>query len=45
MLLELVKVGYNQQLIGRACAIAVVFFIAVVVFTLLQRRVVREDES
>ncbi|NEM92296.1 carbohydrate ABC transporter permease [Galbitalea soli] len=45
MLLELVKVGYDQQLIGRACAIAVVFFLAVVAFTLLQRRVIKEDES
>lgn len=45
MLLELVSTGYDRQLIARACAIAVVFFISVIAFTLLQRRFVRERES
>ena len=45
MLLELVKVGYERQQIARACAIAVVFFVFVVVFTGLQRIFVREGAS
>ncbi len=45
MLLELVQVGYERQQIGRACAIAVVFFVFVVGFAGLQRWIVREDAS
>jgi len=44
MLFELVKVGYDLQLVARACAIAVIFFLSVVIFTLVQRRFIRESE-
>ena len=45
MLLELVKVGYERQQVARACAIAVVFFTFVVVITVFQRLVIKEDET
>jgi multiple sugar transport system permease protein len=43
MMLHMVDVGFSSQLIGRASAVAVVFFVIVLVLTLLQRRFIREE--
>jgi multiple sugar transport system permease protein len=43
MLVELVNVGYERNQIAQASAIAVVFFTIVLLLTLIQRRLVKED--
>ena len=43
MMLHMVDIGFSSQLIGRASAVAVVFFAIVLVLTLLQRRFIREE--
>ena len=43
MMLELVETGFGAQAIGRGAAIAVVFFVIVLVLTLIQRRFIREE--
>jgi len=43
MMLEMVETGFGQQQIGRASAVAVIFFLIVLVVTLIQRRFVREE--
>jgi multiple sugar transport system permease protein len=43
MMLELVETGFGRQQIGRGAAIAVVFFLIVLLVTLVQRRFVREE--
>ena len=43
MMLHMVDIGFSSQLIGRASAVAVVFFVIVLVLTLLQRRFIREE--
>jgi multiple sugar transport system permease protein len=43
MMLELVETGFGRQQIGRGSAIAVVFFLIVLLVTLVQRRFVREE--
>jgi multiple sugar transport system permease protein len=42
MMLQLVETGYGRQQIGRASAIAVIFFLIVLGVTLVQRRFARE---
>jgi ABC-type sugar transport system permease subunit len=42
-MLHLVETGFGGQAIGRASAVAVIFFILVLVLTLIQRRFIRED--
>ena len=44
-MLHMVDTGFNRQAIGRGSAIAVVFFVLVLVITLLQRRFLREEEA
>jgi multiple sugar transport system permease protein len=43
MMLHLVETGFGGQAIGRASAVAVIFFILVLVLTLIQRRFIREE--
>lgn len=43
MMLELVETGFGTQAIGRGAAIAVIFFVIVLVLTLVQRRFIREE--
>jgi multiple sugar transport system permease protein len=43
MMLHMVDIGYSSQLIGRASAVAVVFFVIVLVLTMIQRRFIREE--
>lgn len=45
MMLEMVQVGFEEQRIGRASAIAVVFFLIVLVLTLVQRRFLHESDA
>lgn len=45
MMLEMVRVGFEEQSIGRASAIAVLFFLIVLLLTLLQRRFLRESDA
>jgi multiple sugar transport system permease protein len=44
-MVEMVDVGYGRQAIGRASAVAVVFFLIVLAITLLQRRFLREERE
>lgn len=43
MMLQIVKVGFSQQRIGQASAIAVIFFLIVLGVSLVQRFLVREE--
>lgn len=43
LMLEMVEIGFGQQQIGRAAAIAVIFFVIVLVITVIQRRFIREE--
>ena len=43
MMLHMVDTGFSSQLIGRASAVAVIFFVIVLVLTLIQRRFIREE--
>lgn len=43
MMLEMVETGFSEQQIGRASAVAVIFFVIVLAVTLLQRRFLREE--
>lgn len=43
MMLHMVDIGFSSQLIGRASAVAVIFFVIVLVLTLIQRRFIREE--
>ena len=43
VMLEMVETGFGSQLIGKASAIAVVFFLIVLALTLLQRLLIREE--
>jgi multiple sugar transport system permease protein len=43
MMLHMVETGFGGQAIGRGSAIAVIFFLIVLVLTLIQRRFVREE--
>lgn len=45
MMLHLVETGFGAQAIGRASAVAVIFFVLVLVLTLIQRRFIREEGS
>jgi len=45
LMVEMVDVGYTRQSIGRASAVAVVFFLIVLAITLLQRRFLREERE
>lgn len=45
MMLELVQVGFEEQRIGRASSIAVIFFLIVLSLTLVQRRFLREGDA
>jgi multiple sugar transport system permease protein len=45
MMLEMVRVGFEEQRIGRASAIAVIFFLIVLVLTIVQRRFLREEDA
>ncbi len=42
-MVHMVDIGYNRQAIGRGSAIAVIFFVIVLVLTLVQRRFLREE--
>jgi multiple sugar transport system permease protein len=44
-MVEMVDVGYARQSIGRASAVAVVFFVIVLAITLLQRRFLHEERE
>lgn len=43
MMLELVETGFSRQQIGTASAIAVIFFLIVLLITVVQRRFIREE--
>lgn len=43
MMLHLVETGFGEQAIGRASAVAVIFFVVVLALTLVQRRFIREE--
>ena len=43
MMLEMVNVGFEQQRIARGSSIAVIFFMIVLVLTIVQRRFLREE--
>ncbi len=43
MMLEMVQVGFERQQIARASAIAVIFFLIVLMVTLVQRALIREE--
>lgn len=43
IMLQVVRVGFSQQRIGQASAMAVVFFLIVLAVSLLQRRLVQEE--
>jgi ABC-type sugar transport system permease subunit len=43
MMLHLVETGFGEQAIGRASAVAVIFFGVVLVLTVIQRRFIREE--
>jgi multiple sugar transport system permease protein len=43
VMLEMVETGFGRQQIGRGSAIAVVFFLIVLLITLVQRRFIREE--
>lgn len=43
MMLEMVNVGFEQQQIARGSAIAVIFFLIVLLLTLVQRRFLKEE--
>ena len=43
VMLEMVETGFGSQLIGKASAIAVVFFLIVLVLTLIQRTLIKEE--
>lgn len=45
MMLEMVETGYGQQQVGRGSAIAVIFFLIVLLITLVQRRLIREERE
>ncbi|MDK1475234.1 sugar ABC transporter permease [Streptomyces sp. 549] len=45
MMLELLQTGYTRRMIGQASAIAVVFFLFVLVVSLVQRRLGREERA
>jgi multiple sugar transport system permease protein len=45
MMLHLVETGFGEQAIGRASAVAVIFFVLVLAVTLVQRRFVREEAA
>lgn len=44
-MLHMVDTGFNRQAIGRGSAIAVIFFVIVLVITLFQRRFLKEEEA
>jgi len=41
-MVHMIEIGYNRQAIGRGSTVAVIFFVIVLVLTLLQRRFLRE---
>ncbi len=43
LMLEMVETGFAQQSIGRASAIAVIFFLIVLAITVVQRRFIKEE--
>lgn len=43
IMLEMVETGFGDQRIGRAAAIAVIFFVIVLIITAIQRRFIREE--
>lgn len=43
MMLHLVETGFGSQAIGRASAVAVIFFLIVLALTITQRRLIREE--
>lgn len=45
MMVELVTTGYERKQIAQASAIAVIFFLVVLAFTLIQRRLLKEDRD
>lgn len=45
MMLEMVRVGFEEQRIGRASSIAVIFFVIVLLLTIVQRRFLHEEEA
>lgn len=44
-MLHMVDTGFNRQGIGKGSAIAVIFFVLVLAITLIQRRIIREEET
>lgn len=44
-MLHMVDTGFNRQGIGKGSAIAVIFFVLVLIITLIQRRFIREEET
>ncbi|MFO8064921.1 MAG: carbohydrate ABC transporter permease [Spirochaetota bacterium] len=45
MMIEMVTVGYEQQMISRGSTVAVIFFLIVVAITVIQRTLIREEEQ
>jgi multiple sugar transport system permease protein len=44
-MVHMVDVGFGRQAIGRGSSIAIIFFVVVLVLTLLQRRFIREEAA
>ncbi|MGI9609746.1 MAG: carbohydrate ABC transporter permease, partial [Acidimicrobiia bacterium] len=44
-MVHMVDIGFGRQAIGRGSAVAVMFFIIVLAMTLIQRRLLREDDT
>ena len=43
MMVHMVDIGYQRQAIGRGSSVAIIFFVIVLVLTLLQRRFLKEE--
>jgi ABC-type sugar transport system permease subunit len=43
MMVHMLDEGFGRQAIGRGSAIAVIFFVIVLVLTIIQRRFIREE--
>lgn len=42
-MVHMIEIGYNRQAIGRGSTVAVIFFIIVLVLTVIQRKFLREE--
>jgi ABC-type sugar transport system permease subunit len=42
-MVHMIEIGYNRQAIGRGSTVAVIFFVIVLILTIIQRRFLREE--